>query len=94
MGPGTVQGAESREISASRIAAVRQRVKARIDPDYADTPRVLIHLDSGETHPVATLESMQLHPGDRVEVLGLARNPMLPCNYMPVRVSSILSGSQ
>ncbi|HEY3950990.1 hypothetical protein [Phenylobacterium sp.] len=88
MGPGTVRGVEDREASATRIVAVQKRLKGQIDPDYAETPRVFVELDSGERHAVATLPSMQLHPGDRVTVLGLTRNPRLPCNYLPVRVGA------
>ncbi len=92
MGLGTVQGVEDHAVSAARIVRVQQQAKGQIDPDYADTPRVLVRLDSGETHAVAVLTAMQPKVGDRVEVLGLARNSKLPCNYLPVRVGSIVGG--
>ncbi|HEX3888663.1 MAG TPA: hypothetical protein VHW05_14295 [Phenylobacterium sp.] len=87
MGPGTVQGVEDHEVSAARVVTTQQRVGGRIDPDYADTPRVLVQLDSGQTHAVATKAAESPQPGDRVEVVSLTVSHKQPCSYLPVRIA-------
>jgi hypothetical protein len=92
LGEGAVERIEDHGFSMARVAKVEQGMKAKIDPDYAETPRVVVELLSGETMAAATTADMHLRTGDRVEVTSLARSPN-GCHYLPVRVSKILGAA-
>jgi hypothetical protein len=82
-GGGTVTGFEDREKSLARVAEVEKSVGGRIDPAYADSPRVVVKLDGGRSQIFIAPAGMQVQLGDRVTLQGGARNPALPCHYVP-----------
>jgi len=88
LGAGTVIDFEDREASFARIAASEKRLGGQIDPDYRDRPRVVVKLDSGETQVFIAPAQMQIHLRDRVTAQGPARNPALPCNYVPPTIAA------
>jgi hypothetical protein len=87
LGAGTVIDFEDRETSRARIAASEKRLGGQIDPDYRDRLRVVVKLDSGETQVFIAPAQTQIHLRDRVMAQGPARNPALPCNYVPPTIA-------
>jgi hypothetical protein len=91
-------------LSPEQAANVLQRTQANlgrtINPDYLANVRSLVHLDGevqGSRYIYLVPQGMNVHMGDRVDVIGGRIDPNLPCQYVPpphyARLTSINSGS-
>lgn len=87
-GPARVVSIIDRDVALTLMQEQQQQSGGLIDPDYADNQRVDILLANGVVRLALVPRTMQVHMGDLVTAQENFRNVNLPCNYIPVLITS------
>jgi hypothetical protein len=88
IGLGTIAGFEDRAASLARISVTESQSGGKIDPDYIDNQRVIVHRNNGRNQVFIVPKGMVVNVGDRVTLQDGYRNMALPCNYIPIQIAS------
>ena len=91
---GQVVGFLSTDQANNTLQRTQASLGMEISPDYIGNVRSLVHLDGaaqGSRTIYLVPEGMNVHAGDRVEVVGGRIDPNLPCHYIPNLIKRDLS---
>ncbi|HEX5243259.1 MAG TPA: hypothetical protein VFW23_08330 [Tepidisphaeraceae bacterium] len=91
---GQVVGFLSTDQANSTLQRTQANLGMEISPDYVGNARSLVHLDGaarGSRTIYLVPQGMNVHAGDRVEVVGGRIDPALPCHYIPNLIARDLS---
>ena len=89
-GLGTVVGFEDHALSLARIQLTESQNGGKIDPNYIDNQRVLVHRMNGMDIVLILPKGMTVNIGDRVTMQSSYRSAALPCNYVPNQIATDL----